>query len=372
MKRLVQIILCAILVLRLFPAAFAEEHLEKIGDGQIVLISADNGESYYADFYLSAVDSIRRSGEELTISFGIGYITLRGFFSDGRDARILSFADGQSVSGNDFAPDGSFLGAYVSGAALEKSNQQTRIDTFQNPSAAYDYTVRVDYGGLTVIKDEMAVYGQDKQRCQEKFEQLCGDSKAYRQSGTVVQLYLKDTDGVLSAVRETVEPPDGYTITTLMPECVTIRSSSELAATGEGRTLVTFTNSPGESIARMSVRVAEDGTLSCLCPCCGEETGGRLHLLSCGHYSCQADFDPEEHRQADCLVAGHCALSEATHGKCKNCQGLLCDGKQHGVGYCKHVHSWQIVAYVPPTAEGPGSSTSRCQTCGAVYNETIG
>ena len=372
MKRPAQLFLCVVLVLRLFPAAFAEEHMEKLVDGQIVLISADNGESYYADFYLSAVDSLSRSGEDMTISFGNSYYLLRGFFSGGREARILSFSDGQTVSGNDFAPDGIFRGEYVTGAVLEKSNQQARIDTFQNPSAAYDYTVRVDYGGLTVIKDEMAVYGEEKQRCLAKFELICGDGKAYRQSGTVVQLYLKETDGELSAVRETVDTPDGYAISTPMPECVAIRSSSEIAAMGEGRTMVTFTNSLGESTARMSVRVSETGELFCPCPCCGEETNGKLHLLSCGHYSCQDDFDPDQHRQADCLVAGHCASSELTHGKCRNCQGLLCDGKQHGAGYCKHVHNWQIVAYVPPTAEAPGSSTSRCMTCGAVYNETIG
>ena len=96
MKRPALLLLCAALVFCLFPPAYAEEHLEKLSDGQIVLISADNGESYYADFYLSSVDTLSRSGEDLTLRFGTGYILLRGFFSDGRDARILSFAGGQA------------------------------------------------------------------------------------------------------------------------------------------------------------------------------------------------------------------------------------------------------------------------------------
>lgn len=102
-------------------AAFAMEHIERAESGQMVFVDADNGLSYTADFYLSAVDELRRDADSLHIYTG-GEITLKGFFSCGREARILMFADGRSVSGADFDASGGFTGSYISGTSGEKKN----------------------------------------------------------------------------------------------------------------------------------------------------------------------------------------------------------------------------------------------------------
>lgn len=355
-------------------AAFAMEHIERAESGQMVFIDADNGLSYTADFYLSAVDELRRDADSLHIYTG-GEITLKGFFSCGREARILMFADGRSVSGADFDASGGFTGSYISGTSGEKKNQDLRVEYAQDPETSYDYEVRRDSGGLSVLKDGTAVHGEIKQRCTEKYAALFGSTEYAPAVCLSNSFFLReDEDGTLTAVRQTLKAPDGYTVVSTAPEVVCAVGAGKISAVGEGRAVLNYSNGMNAGIASLSFRVVTNGkdlTVGSICPQCGENTAGAIHLAPCGHYRCSAEYD-ENHAVADCGIAGHCRVSDIEHGKCRNCLGYLCDGKLHGTGYCAHVHEWFCVSYVPPTIDVPGTSVSICLTCGQSLTQTIG
>ena len=367
-------IFLAALMLSPCISAFAMEHIEAAESGEIVFIDTDNGLSYTADFYMSSVNELKRGGENLCINTD-GEITLKGFFSQGRDPRILIFADGRTVSGADFDADGRFTGSYVSGAVGEKENQQLRIEYAQNPEAFYDYTVTRDASGLSALKDGAGVSGEAKQLCADKYAALFGNAgyapTAYLSSSFCLR---ENQDGTLTAIKQTLKAANGYTVECTAPEVVCVIDVGAIAARGEGRAVLNYANELEERISSLSFKVERSGNTyvtESVCPCCGENTVGEIHLTSCGHYKCDAEYG-ENHEIADCGIAGHCRASDITHGICKNCRGYLCDGKQHGSGHCKHVHDWFCVSYVAPSSSGPGTSVSKCLTCGETLTQTLG
>lgn len=371
-RQLTAILLMALLLPHC--AAFAMEHIERAESGQMISINADNGLSYTADFYLSAVDELKRDADSLHI-YTDGEITLKGFFSHGREERILMFSDGRSVSGADFDASGGFTGSYISGTSGEKKNQDLRAEYAQDPETSYDYEVRRDSGGLSVLKDGTAVHGEIKQRCTEKYAALFG-STAYAPAVCLSNSFFlrEDEDGTLTAVRQVLQAADGYTVVSTAPETVCAVGAAEISAGGEGRAVLNYSNGMDAGIASLSFKVVPNGddlTVESICPQCGENTAGAIHLASCGHYRCSAEYD-ENHAVADCGIAGHCRVSDIEHGTCRNCRGYLCDGKLHGTEYCAHVHEWFCVSYVPPTLAGPGTSVSTCLTCGQSLTQTIG
>ena len=375
MRRIESFILLAALMLSFGTNAFAMEYLEPAESGQLLFIDADNGLSYTADFFLASVESLHREENSLCISFGIGKIELRDFFSRDRDSRILMFSDGRYVSGEDFDAEGNFTGTYFDGAEGEKENQLKRVEYAQNPEAFIDYVVRRDSGGLAVIKDGMAVYGDIKQKCTEKFTELYGSTDYVPGVFLSAGFFLsEDENGTLTAVRQEIEMADGYSVVCSAPETVCVIGTREIRAHAPGRAVISYSNALGEKIASLSFKAEQSGegfTVTSLCPCCGEDTNGEIHLTSCGHYACESGYD-ENHKIAECGIAGHCCASEKEHGKCKNCQGFLCDGKMHGQGHCKHVHQWFVTSYTAPSAAGPGVSVSTCLTCGQTLTQTIG
>ena len=375
MKRFISYIALAALLLSLQTGAFAMEYIQPAESGQLVFIDADNGLSYAADFYLSSVDGLSREGDSLCLAFDVGKIELKNFFSRDRESRILMFSDGRSVSGEDFDAEGHFTGAYFDGAEGEKKNQLTRIEYAQDPEAFIDYKVRRDSAGLTVLRDGAAVYGEIKQKCAEKFAELYGNTDYRPEICLSNSFFLRENeDGTLTAVRQEAEMADGYSVVSTDPEAVCVISTQTTAAYAPGRARLSYSNALGETVASVSFKTeqSDEGlTVTSLCPCCGEDTHGEIHLTACGHYICAPDYD-ESHQTAECGIAGHCCASGTEHGVCRNCRGFLCDGKPHGAGECQHVHQWFVTSYIPPSAAGPGSSVSTCLTCGQTLNETVG
>ena len=375
MRRLTAFIVSVLLLLSASIGAFAMEHIAPAESGQFVYIEADNGLSYTADFYLSSVSSLKREGDSLCLNFDIGKIELKDFFSRDRQSRIFMFSDGRFVSGGDFDADGNFTGAYFDGAEGEKENQLRRIEFAENPEAFIDYQVRRNSGGLTVLGNGAAVYGDIKKKCVEKFTELYGNTNYAPGICLSNSFFLSENeDGTLTAVRQEMETADGYSLTCSDPETISVIGAREISAHAPGRVIVNYSNSMGEKVASLSFKAEQSGeslTVTGICPCCGEDTHGEIHLTSCGHYSCEADYD-ENHKIAECGIAGHCGTSETEHGVCKNCQGYLCDGKMHGQGHCKHVHQWFVTSHTRPGADGPGMSQSICLICGETLTQTLG
>ena len=291
-RRLAAILLAA-LMHSFCASAFAMEYIEPAESGEIVFIDADNGLSYTADFYMSSVNKLKRDGENLCINTG-GDITLKGFFSQDRDSRILMFADGRIVSGADFDADGEFTGSYISGAVCEKENQQLRVEYAQNPEGFYDYTVTRDSSGLNVLKDGAGVSGETKQLCADKYAALYGDTGYAPTAYLSNSFHLRENpDGTLTAAEQILKATDGYTVVCTAPEIGCVIDAGTIAARGEGRAVLNYSNEPGERIASLSFKVERSGdtfAMESVCPCCGENTEGEIHLTSCGHYKCDPEY----------------------------------------------------------------------------------
>lgn len=372
MRRALALILFIVLVGTLFPGALAEEYLEEVTEGRFVTVNADNGLSYYADFYLSSVSTLAKNGDDLVIGFTLGQIWLKDFFSNGRLSRILMFRDGRFVSGEDFDAEGNFTGEYFSGAEGVKKNQDRRIEYAENPEAFFDYVLQRSSGGINVLKDGMTVYGDEKQRCIEKYTELYGET-GYIPDRFISNrfIFTENEDGSLSAVRQEIETAEGYRIVCSAPETVCVIGAREIIAHSPGRAVLNYSNIHGDNIVTMSIKAEQAGgelVLNNICPCCGENTGEEIHLAPCGHYICESGYDGS-HSIPECGIAGHCCVSDMEHGRCKNCQGYLCDGKMHGQGHCKHVHQWFVTAIVPSADGGRGTTVSTCFTCGQTLTQ---
>ncbi|MDO4983311.1 MAG: hypothetical protein Q4E35_07125 [Eubacteriales bacterium] len=368
MKRICSFFLICALLMCLSPHGLAEETLSRLGPGMLVTADARNGLTYRADFFLSSVEALRRSGDDLIIEMDGGSITLSAFFGEERDARQLIFSDGSFISGNDFDADGVFTGELFRGVDLAKENDAVRRQYADDPEAFLNCCVRQLPYGFEVLREGAAVYGEEKQLLLDIYASLFGEKGLDMSTNSSNALYLRSNDdGTYTPVRQTLFTNDGFVITCERSECLAIESSGLIAPLSEGRASVSFSNKLGEPVGSFSAKVFDDnGTLSLSLPCpqCGAETGGVLHLAACGHFTCQSDYDTETHGTGDCQLAGHCISDGREHGVCKNCRGFLCDGHEHGSGVCQHVHQWFTTSHTPGDADNPPHSTNICLICG--------
>ena len=97
MKRIAAALTALAILLCLSPASFAEEALSRPGVGQIVYVAAGGeGGGYTAEFFLAALDSLTREGDDMCIYFANARIVLKDFFTTReRNRRGVSFAGGR-------------------------------------------------------------------------------------------------------------------------------------------------------------------------------------------------------------------------------------------------------------------------------------
>lgn len=343
-------------MLCLSPAAFAQAGIERPTVGQVVILDADNSLRYAADFPLSALSGISRAGDDLCLEFPAAKLTLKGFFLPLGEWRSLSFSDDVSISGSDFDPEGNFTGRFYSGYLLEKGEGSEKAGT----STASTVTVRLSHSENTVLLNSQPDYGQLRSRALEAVETLSlGQHKDWKEKAALRYEFTVDEAGELVPLRAYTQFNDGFFVSVTGCDVVLSQTSLRLTALSEGRAAVHYKNSMGLELLSLDVRCVDEGgelKVQCICPKCGKDCGGEIHLLHCGHFSCEVENEAE-HLMGDCGIVGHCA-AEGGHEQCSNCLEYICDGLPHGSGLCRHVHNWVMQSIF----------SSRCSGCGMVYN----
>ncbi|MGI5977832.1 MAG: hypothetical protein ACOX68_09075 [Candidatus Limivicinus sp.] len=375
-KRLFSAVLAVCLILALSPPASALGNVKKPGDWQIVNINTDESVEYSGDFYLSAADSVFRSGDDLCFTFSNSELTLKNLFAPGRRMRRFTFLDGEKISESDFDSDGQFTGEYFSGATEAKSGQKIKSGSSEGESAGTMICLSKTPGAFECTRGEEVITGQLKTRCSDKFNELWGSNLMNWADISELKLnLLENPDGSITAVREYIKANNGFYMCCINPENVFFRSYTDFYPIKEGSTQLSLSNRLGDELIKFDLRVCKnsDGELvtDCPCPQCGKNQEGEFHFLPCGHFSCAPGFKPEEHGVPECGIAGHCISSGTDHSMCKNCREPLCNGKEHGVGICPHVHTWVTLSFVRPTATSEGKIVNKCATCGYVYTQVI-
>ena len=356
MKKLLALMLCAALFLCLAPSVFASSLLPKPGEGQVIFLEADNDLEYRADFPLSAVTAAKWLGDDLYLQFPAAKMTLKGFFAPYGEWRRLHFSDGMSLGGADFDENGLFSGVFSHVTELGKAPDKESAPTV-NP-------IKVDLtqSGLNIVQDGQGLYGELRQRCVDITNMLTMNTSPDWQlmQSRCFEFYFGE-DGDIVPAKTSVSYHDGIDVQCVNPQVVFISGSLSLVPIAEGRAILSYENRLGDELIRLNVRCAYDeaGQLKLHAPCesCGGNQEGQLHMLICGHYSCQAGFDMAGHEKAQCGIAGHCA-SEGEHGRCKNCLEPMCTGDGHGYGLCLHEHNWMPIS----------AHSSQCVSCGYTYN----
>lgn len=176
-----------------------------------------------------------------------------------------------------------------------------------------------------------------------------------------------DSEGNVKALTQYMIDNDGGKIVTEDPNVVFIDSPTKFHATGAGEAKVVYYDAEGNEVAVSNIKVTgtsfSNFKLINECSKCLEDQGSNLHFMSCGHYSCEVGR--EGHGNAGCGTSGHYACDGGDHSICFNCRKGLCNGREHGVGVCPHVHNPVHFAWdkVPTCKEG-GVERLICSGCG--------
>lgn len=378
MKRFAAALMALALAFCLAPRAFASQSLARPGMGQVLILPADSFESFTLDFNLSALEELSREGADLILRFNLARIELRGFFAeDVADSHGLIFADGRTVGAADFDADGQYTGSYCAGYSREKADPDAEARPLSSGTGADTLTVTKSINGTAISRGGEAVYGALRANAMAAVEEYLTRGGADWGTNSAIKFeFTPGADDSVTPIRETLTGADGLIAINSRPDTVYMPDAGSLIAIGEGRAYITFKNSLGETLQKLAVRVAEAAggklTIECACPSCQDEQGEALHMLSCGHYSCAADFDAAAHGVPACGIAGHCASDGASHEKCTNCLKPLCTGDgRHGYGVCPHEHTWMQQSYTSPTTTSAGESVSKCKTCEITYRQVL-
>lgn len=177
-----------------------------------------------------------------------------------------------------------------------------------------------------------------------------------------------DSEGDVKALTQYIIGNDGKKIETADPNIAFLDSPTKVHATGAGSTTVTTSDTEGNALAVSNIEVTGTSfstfVLKNICDKCSEDQGSKSHFLSCGHFSCEVD--EEEHGDAGCWTYGHYKCDGIDHSYCSNCLAPVCNGKDHGVGVCPHVHNPVHAAWDKyPTCTEGGVERIICAGCGA-------
>lgn len=176
-----------------------------------------------------------------------------------------------------------------------------------------------------------------------------------------------DENGDVKALTQYIVCNDGKVVTTEDPNVAFIDSPTKVHATGAGTVRVITSDAEGNELAASDIEVTgrsfSSFKLINKCSKCGEDQTGKLHFMSCSHFSCEVGTDG--HGDAPCGTYGHYNCDGGDHSYCYNCRAPLCNGKEHGEGVCPHVHTPVHFAWDKyPTCTTGGYERIICSVCG--------
>ena len=179
--------------------------------------------------------------------------------------------------------------------------------------------------------------------------------------------FAMDAEGDITALTQYIITNDGKKVETSDPNVAFVDSPADVHATGAGTAAVTTYDTEGNALAVSNIEVTGRSfstfVLVNKCDKCGEDQGEDIHFMSCGHFLCEVGA--EGHGDAGCWTAGHYKCDGADHSYCGNCLSPVCNGKEHGVGICPHVHNPVHFAWDKyPTCSEAGVERVICSGCG--------
>ena len=231
-------------------------------------------------------------------------------------------------------------------------------------------TMKMDRDGRTVYyEDGSRVPGYIWQDVMDEFHRLRHNNPVDWDLFSYEEMrFAMDAKGDITALSQYIITNDGKKVETADPNVAFIDSPSEVHATGAGATTVTTYDTEGNAVAVSNIEVTGQSFSSFVlvnrCEICGEDQGRNSHFMSCGHFSCEVGT--EGHGDALCWTAGHYKCDGADHSYCGNCLAPVCNGKEHGVGVCPHVHNPVHFAWDKyPTCSSAGIERVVCSGCGS-------
>lgn len=179
--------------------------------------------------------------------------------------------------------------------------------------------------------------------------------------------FAMDAEGTITALTQYIITNDGKKVETSDPNVAFIDGPSKVHATGAGSASVTTYDTEGDALAVSNIEVTGRSfstfVLINKCDLCGEDQGSENHFMSCSHFSCEVGKDG--HGDALCWTAGHYKCDGKDHSYCSNCLSPVCNGKEHGVNVCPHVHNPVHFAWDKyPTCSEWGVERVICAGCG--------
>jgi len=176
-----------------------------------------------------------------------------------------------------------------------------------------------------------------------------------------------DDELPVKALSQYIVAKDGSKIVTEDPSVVFLDSPTKFHATGAGETRVVHYDAEGNELSVSNIKVTgtdfDNFKLVNECSKCLEDQGSVLHYMSCGHFSCEVGR--AGHGDAGCGTFGHYACDGKEHTICFNCRNCVCNGREHGVGVCPHVHNPVHFAWDKlPTCTASGVERVICSGCG--------
>lgn len=231
-------------------------------------------------------------------------------------------------------------------------------------AAEAQYTLHMDRNGKTLLDaDGNAVSGAVKDKAVAEFYSLMNGVNINWMDFNYDEFEVKvDDSGNVALGKQTLSLLDGTFRTSSDAEVGLFVKPDRYQASGDGEVTFAVVDFDGTEIGSADATTEFDDcgrrVFNCLCINCEENQDDNLHMMVCGHYSCEAG--DVGHKAGECGTPGHMNCDGNCHDLCTNCQEPLCSG-MHGVGVCEHVHKW-IISPV----------WAYCETCGkAEYNEKI-
>ena len=183
---------------------------------------------------------------------------------------------------------------------------------------------------------------------------------------------LSAEDGSLSFGKQTLTAKDGTVYVSSNAEAVMIDHPGRIYGCGAGESVVTVSSADGTELSSFTAKVTAmtsgKNFIIDPCPNCGDNQSDRLHVMGCGHFSCEEG--EVDHGTAPCECVGHFKCDGKDHGICLNCLERLCQG-EHGEGVCKHSHTVKRSDLMYSKSQDGLFQIVYCPICGIYYIDQL-
>ena len=226
-------------------------------------------------------------------------------------------------------------------AWTEMRDDPDNCDPGDGVAAVTDVKLYVDRNGKTVTDlDGNKVYSKVRERVVQKyFAVMMGVPVNWDRVESMEFEATLDLDGKVTFGQQILVGKNGLPVGSKNAEILVFDAPARFHAASSGETELIVFDFDGNELGTCPAKARMISTgayvVSATCPRCGEEEEGcELHLMACGHYSCEVGR--EGHGAGACGEFGHLNCDGAAHDICPNCHLPFC-AEKHGAEACTRV-----------------------------------